>query len=508
MKPIRPARIVGGAVYAERDPIYVGPTELTRGIDLSSGRPHAVMIREPGEYGGPQSELFDLFEWAMVDRSKLAGTPVPRLLHSFGRDGRVLAVVEEYLRGVQLADVLDALLSRSAQLPVEIALLVARPLLPLWVAAESASPPIRFYLDPLRIIIDPSGGVRFLPEYAQERARQVAGAAVGITTGAIAYMAPEQIRTSATQVRSGMYTFGVLLYELLTSSHPVAGADRSMLEMLSKMAQEDLPRITLRRPGLIVSLVEFIERCTARDPAERFTDWRELSQHFAAMQAQYPAAGPADIVSYLQKVVPAQLHQEPPPLVDASVWGRMHDSGYEEVSLPVRAPADGNDQRGSAPGVLDPAAHYPCIDARPMFAVAPGLLIDAQPVTRAEYERYCILTRTRRPSYWGEPDAITDDQPCVFVALAEAEAYARWTGKRLPTEAEWNAAVATLGAAKLGAGQVWEWTATPHERGGSVVRGGRWRDQPALGPQPSNRSYEVGASADLGFRCVVDVRPG
>jgi serine/threonine-protein kinase len=329
MRPIRPARLIGGAVYAEDAPIYIGPTQLHRGVDLSSGRPMVVMVREPGEHKGPPQERFDLFERAMVDRSKMAGSPVPRLLHCFGRKGRVLAVVEEYVRGAQLADVLDALLPGGVQLPVELALALCRPLLRLWVAAESASPAIRFYLDPCRILVEPTGNVRMLPEYVEERPDSEATEALARP---VAYLAPEQIQGREADARSGVYTFGVLLSEVLLGSHPLAGGGRALPDLL---AEHELPSLQKRRPTLPASLAAFIDRCVARDPAQRFASFAELVQHFTAVQAQHPPTGPADIAAYLQRMAPGPMRQELPPIMDARSWEPLANSGYDEVSLPA-----------------------------------------------------------------------------------------------------------------------------------------------------------------------------
>ena len=188
--------------------------------------------------------------------------------------------------------------------------------------------------------------------------------------------------------------------------------------------------------------------------------------------------------------------------------------------------------------------------------------IDRTPVTNAAYAEFIADTGADPPMYWerdgdewartvfGRAERLDPAQPVVHVGWHQADAFARWVAKRLPTELEWEAAARgadrrranldqlAFGCAPAGAygdapsacgavqmlGDVWEWTASefagypgfrafPYREysevffggGYRVLRGGAWatrRDAIRL----SFRNWDLPERRQIfaGLRCASD----
>lgn len=72
----------------------------------------------------------------------------------------------------------------------------------------------------------------------------------------------------------------------------------------------------------------------------------------------------------------------------------------------------------------------------------PAYRIDKYPVTNAQYAVFCKETGYPPRPHWGGPEPPRGllHHPVTYVNKADAETYAGWAGKRLPTEAQWEKA--------------------------------------------------------------------
>jgi serine/threonine-protein kinase len=109
----------------------------------------------------------------------------------------------------------------------------------------------------------------------------------GTVLGTAAYMSPEQAQGRPADARSDVFSFGAVLYELLTGTRAFGGA--SMLETLSAVVHNDPPPSD--SPAWDV-----IKRCLAKQPQQRFQTMAEVRaalQQVRSERSVRPQAGPS-----------------------------------------------------------------------------------------------------------------------------------------------------------------------------------------------------------------------
>lgn len=86
--------------------------------------------------------------------------------------------------------------------------------------------------------------------------------------GNTTYSSPEQISGSGVQRRSDIYSYGVLLFELLAGRPPFQGSNRGDLALQHLLTSP--PDVRDMRPDLPRDLADLLDRCLAKSPAQRF----------------------------------------------------------------------------------------------------------------------------------------------------------------------------------------------------------------------------------------------
>ncbi len=72
--------------------------------------------------------------------------------------------------------------------------------------------------------------------------------------------------------------------------------------------------------------------------------------------------------------------------------------------------------------------------------VLDAYLLDKFETSNARYKEFMRATGHPAPAYWDDPRLSKPEQPVVGVSWTDANAFCKWDGKRLPTEAEWEKA--------------------------------------------------------------------
>ena len=117
---------------------------------------------------------------------------------------------------------------------------------------------------------------------------------LGMVLGTPEYMSPEQASGLTADFRSDQFSFGLVLYEMMTGKH--AFRRNTVPETMVAVLREQPQPIAAQAPDAPAPLCWAIERCLAKDPNQRYASTRDLARELAAIRDRYSqnAAAPTE----------------------------------------------------------------------------------------------------------------------------------------------------------------------------------------------------------------------
>ena len=254
------------------------------------------------------------------------------------------------------------------------------------------------------------------------------------------FLAPEQRWQQSSGVKADIYAFGVMLYFMLTGHYPEGAFDP----------------ISMVAPHFKFPWDQIIRKCLSSEPGKRPDQLSTLfhETHKSEPEPEAPAfkpiLNPTEIKRPEFDADPGAIFQ-----VEKVVAKYQPTAATQKEVSPILSEmqviSGGNFERGSNKGgrdemprhqiTLDPYA----IDIHPVTNEQFGRFLDEMGGEKDHHNNDIIRLRESRIKRVGGKITIESGyakHPVVGVTWYGAAAYAKWVGKRLPTEAEWEVAAA------------------------------------------------------------------
>jgi len=249
-----------------------------RAVDLNLGREVAIKVLPDAILHDPERRN------RLLHEARAASTlehPHIAVIHEVGDDNGVTFIAMELIRGEKLSDVVRRAplpLGRALTLAIEIAEglgrahdkgIVHRDLKPgnVMLTDEGHAKVIDFGLAK---VIEPIDSAAATISVTGPRTES------GVVLGTAAYMSPEQARGGRVDHRSDIFALGVTLYEMLTGRPAFQGA--SSLDTMHAILSQPVPPLpaTDASAEVTAEVQRIINKCTAKDPDDRFQGMKDL----------------------------------------------------------------------------------------------------------------------------------------------------------------------------------------------------------------------------------------
>ncbi|MGA9773874.1 MAG: protein kinase [Blastocatellia bacterium] len=139
----------------------------------------------------------------------------------------------------------------------------------------------------------------------------------GMLLGTLAYMSPEQARGKPVDARTDIFSFGIMLYEMVTRRAPFEGETTS--DIIASILKTDPPPMLFHSPEAPAELERIVTKAIAKKPEERYQTARDLLIDLKRLKQQLEIEGELERSSINRFAVAANSGQTSAPVT-------LHDS--------------------------------------------------------------------------------------------------------------------------------------------------------------------------------------
>ena len=270
-----------------------GMGEVFRARDERLGRDVALKLIRPASSDNP--DHLRRFE---QEARAAAALNHPNILAIFdvGFDGSIPYIVSELLEGKTLRQRLN-----EGAIPVRqataYALQVAQGLIAAHerhIVHRDLKPENIFITHDDRIKILDFGVAKLQVALDQDRAVESMTTVTkhGAVIGTVAYMSPEQLRAKPVDHRSDIFSFGAMLYEMLTARRAFRG--ETEVDTMTAVLREEPPAANLQDAAIPSAYQEIIRHCVEKEPDNRFQSSKDLAFALHSLSGSGPVQSRPD----------------------------------------------------------------------------------------------------------------------------------------------------------------------------------------------------------------------
>ncbi len=202
-------------------------------------------------------------------------------MFDLSRSGDTTYITMEFVSGEDL----KTLLRRVGQLPARRTVTIAREVAEGLAEAHRLGV-IHRDLKPQNIMLDRGGNAHIMDFGIARSARDGGITGPGMIIGTPDYMSPEQLDGNEADARSDIYSFGAVLFEMVTGEAPFEGNTPMAVALKHKTEKPRDPQSL--NPQVPQALGRLILRCLEKDPARRYQTSDELLAEIAAIEKELP----------------------------------------------------------------------------------------------------------------------------------------------------------------------------------------------------------------------------